>query len=166
MAGSVPKFKLRPARVSDYHFAERLYLETMEPLARESKYWTERRLISGLKRSFKRSEVRIIAVDGADVGWLQISESDRRISLSQIHIRREFRSHGIGTQLIQDLFNRARTKKKPVSLSVVCSNPAVALYKRLGFEVIGEGRYKLQMRWDDSSVHRDDGSRSDPPMSA
>ncbi len=141
-------------------------METMEPLVTESKYWTERRLISGLKRSFKRPEVRIITVDGADAGWLQISESGRNISLSQIHIRRDFRSRGIGTQLIRDLFERARAKKKPVSLSVVRSNPAVALYKRLGFEVVSEDRYKLYMRWDDSGVHRDNGSRRDPPVSA
>ncbi len=166
MEGSVPKFTLRPARVSDYDFAERLYLETMEPLVTESIYWTERRLISTLKRSLKLSEVRIITVDGANVGWLQMSESDRNISLRQIHIRREFRSRGIGTQLIRDLFIRARAKKKPVSLSVVHTNPAVALYKRLGFEVIGEDRYKLHMRWDGSSVYRDDGSRGDPPIRA
>ena len=71
----------------------------------------------------------------------------RGISLAQIHVEPPYRSRGIGMELIKDLLHDARTKTKPVSLSVVKHNPAQTLYERLGFRVIGEDETKLHMRW-------------------
>ena len=155
------KFDLRPARADDYGFAERLYLTTMTPLLGASGEWNETRLSGRLKRSFRLDEVQIITVNGTDVGWLQVSESDAALILSQVHIEREFRSRGIGTQLIRELMVRARGKEKYVSLSVVRGNPAVALYRRLGFKVVGGNRHRLRMRWEDPGDCSNRSSRTD-----
>lgn len=150
MVETASNFQLRSAREADYRFAEALYLLTMEPLLVENGAWSEERLIENLKISFKLEEVRIITVDGRDVGWLQVSETEQHFKLGQIHIERAFRSRGIGSQLIQELFDRAGAKSKPVLLSVVRSNPAVALYERLGFRIVDGDRDKFHMRWERS----------------
>jgi ribosomal protein S18 acetylase RimI-like enzyme len=48
-----------------------------------------------------------------------------------------YRQHGLGTQLLTALINQASERYQAISLSVVESSPAVHLYRRLGFEVVG-----------------------------
>jgi GNAT superfamily N-acetyltransferase len=138
----------RAAEKSDYGFAKQLYFETMQPLLIDLGAWNEQRLTVRFKRAFKPDLGRIITLDGADVGWLQVSESNTEITLNQIHIIAELRSRGIGSRLIRELLADAESKRKPVVLSVVRTNPALALYRRLGFRIVRQDREKLHMRWD------------------
>jgi ribosomal protein S18 acetylase RimI-like enzyme len=151
----VPCFELRQARPSDYSFAEQLYFETMRPLLIDLGRWNGRRLKTRFKRAFRADHVRIISSGNTDIGWLQISESATEITLNQIHIIAEFRSRGIGTRIIRDLLAEAQRKLRPVVLSVVRNNPALALYQRLGFRIVGEDVEKLHMRWDGSTTLND-----------
>lgn len=142
---------LRKAVPEDYGFAESLYVETMKPLLAELGAWHESGAISNFKQYYQPEEVLIILVGGAEAGWLQISESPNDINLVQIHLKEEFRSRGIGSELIQGIMAQAAGRGKAVWLSVVRNNPALALYERLGFEEAGEKDYKIQMRWEPNS---------------
>lgn len=142
---------LRKAVPEDYGFAESLYVETMKPLLAEFGAWSEPEAISNFKHYYRLEEVQIIVVEGTDAGWLQISETLNEINLVQIHIREEFRSRGIGSQLIQGILAQATARGKAVWLSVVRNNPALALYERLGFAGAGEKDYRIQMRWEPRS---------------
>ena len=154
-------FEFRIAQDGDYDFAERLYLATMKPLLSRLGALDEPELIANFKRLYRPGDVKIIVVDGVDAGWLQISESEREISLYQIHIKSGYRARGIGPALMQDLLARGRIREKPISLYVVRNNPAVALYKRLGFKVVGEDETKLHMRWEaHDALGRKGGSKS------
>ncbi len=146
--GEISRFDLRQARRSDYRFAESLYIDSMKSLLTELDEWNEREIISKFKHYYELDEVRIIMVDGADVGWLQISETEHAINLDQVYLLEGFRARGIGSQLIRDLLATAKSEKKPVLLSVVRNNVAVTLYQRLGFRITEEEGYKLHMRWD------------------
>lgn len=145
---AVPNFSLRSARPEDYGFAESLYLGTGEPLFVELGNWNEEEAISRFKEKYKAEEVQIISVDGVDAGWMQTSEGEDEIHLIQIHLREDFRSAGIGSRIIRDLIRDAGNKNKAVSLFVFRNNPALELYKRLGFEIVSENAGKLSMRWD------------------
>ena len=120
----------------------------MKSLLTELDEWNEQEIVSKFKRYFELDEVQIIMVDGADVGWLQISETEHAINLDQVYLLEDFRARGIGSQLIQNLLATAKSEKKPVLLSVVRNNVAVTLYQRLGFRITEEEGYKLHMRWD------------------
>ncbi|GGA57693.1 hypothetical protein GCM10007416_33650 [Kroppenstedtia guangzhouensis] len=52
--------------------------------------------------------------------------------------------------MICRLINKARKKNVPVSLTVLKQNPAIRLYKRLGFSFTGETEIKYEMTvWPD-----------------
>lgn len=57
----------------------------------------------------------------------------------------EYRSQGIGTQLLTHLLASAFSKV-PISLSVSVDNPAVRLYKRFGFEIVSRNDESLTMQ--------------------
>jgi ribosomal protein S18 acetylase RimI-like enzyme len=131
-----PQFHLRPARRDEFAFAETIYLKAMRPLLLELGSWNETERRAALRRSFKAADTSIIVLDGSDIGWIQVSERDTDYNLAQIHLLEEYCGHGIGTQLIAALLERAGREEKTVSLSVVRTNRAIKLYERLGFRVI------------------------------
>jgi predicted GNAT family N-acyltransferase len=54
-----------------------------------------------------------------------------------IGILPEFRARGIGGQLLDALLSMSRSRVCSVALSVRADNPAVRLYRRIGFKEIG-----------------------------
>ena len=93
---------------------------------------------------------------GADLGvaWIRLWPGpetgygfvDRATPEVGIAVRPEHRGRGIGTCLLDALFDRASQRHGAVSLSVSADNPAVRLYERLGFEVVAESGDSLTMR--------------------
>jgi GNAT superfamily N-acetyltransferase len=64
----------------------------------------------------------------------------------------EVRGQGIGTALLQRLLELVAGSVPAVSLSVDPGNPAVRLYRRLGFTVVGTAPEALVMRWQPPSA--------------
>ena len=143
---------LRPATVADFEFAKSLYLETTVKLLRALGPVEDKAVIERFTRAFHRNPAQVIRRDGSDIGWIQVSETDGGLHLHQLHLVGRCRNQGIGTKLIRDLMQRAFRKGAPVSLNVVRGNPAISLYRRLGFRVVGEDEEKLQMRCDPGLV--------------
>ncbi|MBE9118925.1 GNAT family N-acetyltransferase [Lusitaniella coriacea LEGE 07157] len=63
-----------------------------------------------------------------------------------IAILPEYRGQGIGTMLLAHLFEQVRFQYSAISLSVSAENPALRLYRRLGFEVVKRENHTLTMK--------------------
>jgi ribosomal protein S18 acetylase RimI-like enzyme len=50
--------------------------------------------------------------------------------------------------LIREVCDTAKARGKPVQLLLLRNNPALSLYQRLGFKIIGREGHKLHMSWD------------------
>jgi ribosomal protein S18 acetylase RimI-like enzyme len=136
---------LRAATVADLAFTRRLYLANMQAVTGGLQAWDEGLQWQRFDARFLASEVSIVCLDGQDVGWMQIEENAGEMFLKQFYIEQPFQRRGIGTGLLRDLLARAARARKRVTLSVVATNPARALYERLGFQVMGRDQYKLHM---------------------
>lgn len=87
----------------------------------------------------------VAEVDDKIVGavWVRIMNDyghvdDDTPSLA-ISLYSEYRNHGIGTQLMLSIIKLLRNKKySQISLSVQKENYAFRMYKKVGFEVVGE----------------------------
>lgn len=129
-------------------FAAALYFDSAEKLLLALGRWDERRVGGRFRQAFRREHGQVISVDGTDIGWMQVSLSADGFHLHQLHIVAGFRNRGIGTRLIGTLLERACGMEKRVVLNVMRGNPAISLYRRLGFRVVGENEEKFRMRWD------------------
>lgn len=147
-AKKMPRFALRPATLKDFRFAKDLYMSSMQPLLTALGAWDEAKADASFRDYFKPEEVRIITLDGADIGWIQVSEADSEIHLDQLHLIEPLRDLGIGTALIAQTQGLARKKGRPLKLSFVRGNRAAALYERLGFRHVGSDETKIHMQWD------------------
>lgn len=139
-------FSLRDATDQDYAFIERLYAETSAPLLSAFRCWDkEASLIMFKERYFRLDEAKIIVVDCISAGWLQVHENEQEIALHQIHLMPRYRNGAIGTRIISHIIGDAIAGRKKVTLSAYKNNPALNLYKRLGFEIASEDETKYHL---------------------
>lgn len=83
--------------------------------------------------------------DGKIVGacWVRIMDDyghiDNETPSFAISLYEEYRGHGIGTELMRRMLELLYTKGyKRASLAVQKDNYAVKMYKKVGFEIVGE----------------------------
>lgn len=79
-----------------------------------------------------------------DPGFAFINEQTPELGIALLP---EYRGQGIGTALLTRLFEAAKNSYTALALSVSPNNPAIRLYKRLGFEIV-------DVRGDDYPVMR------------
>ena len=141
----VEALTLRPAQPADFPFCQRTYFEpmreTIEKLGLDQAYH-----LANLANRWLVEQVRVVMIRGKAVGWLQTALTDDALFLSQLFVDTSFQRQGIGTHLVQILIEEAARDDKAVTLGVVKTNPALRLYRRLGFSVTHEDQNKFYMR--------------------
>ena len=140
---------LRPARSNDFAYCRRIYFEEMSWII-EKLHLDKAVQESYFLEMWDPTQVRLITLDGADIGWIQTINQDGALFLAQMFINRTFQRRGIGTAIMKSLIGEAARSNLPMRLNVVKINPARRLYERLGFTVIHEDERKLYLQWDPS----------------
>lgn len=98
------------------------------------------------KMQFPNAEFSMILFENKKVGRLIVNRAEDEIRLVDIAILPEFRSLGIGSKIIGDLFLEAEKSNKPIGLQVEKNNQkAFHLYQKLGFEIVGENDMYISM---------------------
>lgn len=136
---------LRPALAEDFAFCKALYFDGMAEIIAELGL-DEGRQVQTFMQQWVVREVRIIALGGEDIGWLQTAPDGAAVYLGQLFIDRRHQRKGIGQAVIEIVASDAASEGKAVTLGVVKINPARRLYERLGFEMTREDEVKVHMR--------------------
>ncbi len=137
---------LRPEEAADEAFLHRLVTDyAAEQLAAaawpepfrtrllDMQYFARRDVI---RADYPNAESSIIAVDGANAGWLVTARLEGELRLIDILLLPEYRGRGAGTAVIRQVIEAAGGL--PVRLSVDTGNHgAIRLYERLGFRRTG-----------------------------
>jgi ribosomal protein S18 acetylase RimI-like enzyme len=130
----------RTAAADDYDFLYRLHRDTMRPYV-EATWgdWIEDWQQENFRLHFNPALLRVIQLQGLDVGVMQAQDRTEELFLVRLEILPEYQKRGIGTRVIEDLVAEAARQGKPAALQVLKVNfPARSLYQRLGFGVTGE----------------------------
>ena len=89
---------------------------------------------------------------GEDIGRLYIDRWPTQHGIIDIAFLPKHRGHGLGSALLHDLMDEAATAGKGITIHVEKYNPAMRLYRRLGFKAVeDQGVYDL-MRWTTAPV--------------
>lgn len=94
---------------------------------------------------FAHADHSIVELDGQPIGRLLVTRDEQEIHLADIMIQPALRGSGIGTTLIRQLLAEAARSHRPLRLHVLRTNPALRLYQRLGFAIVGDTDTHLLM---------------------
>ena len=143
---------------ADLPFLGRLYASTRtEELAVVP--WSEVQKAAFLQQQFEAQHAHyqtyypgadflVIERGGGAIGRLYLSRGAQEHRIVDIAFLPEHRRQGLGGALLRDLLAEAAAAGKAVTIHVEKFNPAMGLYRRLGFDAVGEeGAYDL-MRWE------------------
>jgi ribosomal protein S18 acetylase RimI-like enzyme len=148
---------LRPATEADYAFLRFLYGSTREEEMTHFPFSDEQKA-SFLDQQFAAQyehyrvhyptcERNIIEQNGRPVGRFWIDEWKDQIRLVDIALLPEARGSGMGSKLLGDVLARGTATGKPVTIHVEAFNPALRLYRRLGFEHVDTNGVYYLMKW-------------------
>jgi ribosomal protein S18 acetylase RimI-like enzyme len=149
--------ELRPAEEADRPFLRAVYGSTREEEL-EPTGWTRAQKDAFLdhqfgaqdsyyKEHYEGATYDVIVVDGRPAGRLYVARWDDEIRIMDIALLPEFRGKGVGGRLLESLLREGADAGLPVSIHVESSNPALSLYRRLGFVEIEERVPYVLMRW-------------------
>jgi ribosomal protein S18 acetylase RimI-like enzyme len=138
----------RPAEDSDMEFARAIHHASYKDVVVEQfGGWDEEAQDRFFEAVWKKTPHEIVSCDGELCGYFSFQETDDAVELHELVLHPAFQGRGIGTRLLNDALEKAKTRNVPAKLQVLKHNAAADLYRRLGFVVVGETDTHLQMEF-------------------
>jgi len=81
------------------------------------------------------------------MGRMLVGQVPSETRLIDIALLEEHRNRGIGAELLRQLLQKCETKSRPARLRVLQGNPAIRLYRRMGFLQSSTDPMYAQMEW-------------------
>ena len=98
--------------------------------------------------SHPNSEDHILVLKTKPLGRVVINRTASAIELLYLAILSEHQSKGFAQMVLKALINESDLNRKSVLLKVTKENPAVRLYKKLGFTIIHEDAIKYTLTYE------------------
>jgi len=140
------EWEQRDASDEDKEFLFELHRLALGPYIEKTWGWDETWQRDNFNEQFAAAGWKVLTVDQQPVGAFRTAARDGELYLEDILILPAFQRKGLGTAVIESLAGVAKSAGTCVRLQVLKVNPAIALYTRLGFRVIGEDDAHYQMR--------------------
>lgn len=149
-------FALRPVEPADEPFLRQVYAGTrLDELRAVGWSAAEREAFLRMqfdaqqrcyRENFPQAEFSIVLRDNVPIGRLYLDRGASEFRIIDIALLPEHRGKGVGTAILKNILAEAAAAGKAVAIQVDRLNPALQLYRRLGFEVTGYGSMRLSLR--------------------
>jgi len=97
--------------------------------------------------NYDNKEYSVIFFKGKKAGRLYLSRMKKEIRIVDIALITKFTGKGVGTYLLEGIMREGEETGKSVSIHVEKYNPALSLYKRLGFIITADREVYYFMEW-------------------
>lgn len=94
-------------------------------------------------RKWVQGGFQVVEVNGQPIGGLWTRDTDDCHEVLEIQLQPDWQGRGIGTRLLRHEIRRAHACNKPLRLAVLFRNRALSLYRRLGFEPVGQTAFQF-----------------------
>ena len=143
----VPQASLRLAASEDRQFLFELHRASMGPYV-EALFgpWEDAIQWEFFDRWFRPEDTLVVEVAGREVGVVGLQYGTDDMYVTRIEIHPDQQNRGIGTAVLRRVLAKAAKANRTVSLHVFGINPALELYRRLGFAAVTEEGDRILMR--------------------
>lgn len=130
----------------DYGFVYDLKKESCLSYVSRIWGWNEEKQVDYFNTFIERAKdsMKIIVADGVKIGMINWSTGEGTYEIENICLSPKYRNKGIGTQLLTVIIETCTYPM--IKLQVFKDNPAISLFRRLGFQVAGESEIHYQMQ--------------------
>jgi GNAT superfamily N-acetyltransferase len=142
---------LKESTIKDYDILAEIYKSTRRKEMEQAQNWTDHQKEAFLNQQFAfqheyyqknyvGAAFYVIIYKKTIIGRLYIHPDFERKSMRiiDIAILPEWQNKGFGTGILKDIQQEGKLRERPVTIHVESFNPAMNLYKRLGFKKISE----------------------------
>lgn len=137
--GGRPVFDLRPVDATDLATLYRLHRAAMRTYVEKVWGWDDDDQYQRFSQYLQRASLQAILIDGQIVGLVDVAVTHDAIEVVNIEVDPSYQGQGIGTMILTNIMEDARTEDRAVKLQVLRVNTAAyRLYARLGFSPSGE----------------------------
>jgi ribosomal protein S18 acetylase RimI-like enzyme len=138
----------RPAIQTDTDFARGVHHEAYhDVVARQFGRWLLDEQDEFFAKAWDPARYEILLDDGVACGYTSVEERDQAIIVRELVVLPAFQSRGVGSTVLREAIDRARSRGLPVHLGVFHQNRAQELYRRFGFREVGRTETHLLMEW-------------------
>ena len=139
------QLQFRDATPHDIDYLTQLRLRTIHEHIRNA----------GTDLSYEEHELRartrlqccsILSLSSRTVGMIKVLRATESWTIEQLQIEPEFQRRGLGASVVRELQRDAKASGVVLLLSVLSVNPALSLYRRLGFKVLHESNGMVEMQ--------------------
>ncbi|HZJ22730.1 MAG TPA: GNAT family N-acetyltransferase [Anaerolineales bacterium] len=97
--------------------------------------------------NYPGAEFHVITLNEQPIGRLYVHRKADEIRIMDISLLPDHRNLGVGSALLQDILEHGKNLNLPVSIHVEQFNPAMHLYKRMGFHPKEDKGVYVLMEW-------------------
>lgn len=137
------KINLRRAIINDLLILDSIHRQNMRGYVEQNYSWNDKLF----KSKFIPDDYIVLQKQQEIIGFLKLVPQNNSLYLGEIQIKSTHQNRGIGTTILQFIIDRSLEKDRRIWLQVLKGNPAIKLYKRLGFKTFAETKthYKMQL---------------------
>ena len=139
--------RLRPASSGDLRFLFAVRRVALRAYVEQTTGWDDAEQRAIADREFAELPYAVVEENGRPVGYVCVIHERDHDFIEEIALLPEAQGRGNGTRLLRDILRDAQGRGVPVRLSVFLTNPAQALYARLGFTVLRTEEPRMTMEW-------------------
>ena len=143
----IPDLRVRSASSSDREFLFAVRRRALRAYVEQTSGWDDVEQRATAEKEFGELPYAVVEVNDRPVGYVCVIHGSDHDFIEEIALLPDAQGRGTGTRLVRDILGAARRRGVPVRLSVFTSNPAQALYARLGFTVVRVEEPRITMEW-------------------
>jgi GNAT superfamily N-acetyltransferase len=139
----------RPLTSGDHAFCVRVHHLAMRSYVEPLWGWNEALQDQRVLESLARDEAvhEIVLFNEAPIGYLSHEDRPEFIFLNELYLHPDYQAQGHGGKIVSRLIAMAHSRRKPIELSVLRTNPrARRFYERHGFAALKTTTDRIRMR--------------------
>jgi len=138
---------MRRGTIEDEDWLFELFRSTMQNFIDTAWGWDELLQREGFVTTLPAKQFQILEHEGSAIASYHLSDKGDHFILDMILVVPEVQRRGHGTRMLEQIKAISRNENKPVQLSVLKTNPAVAFHEQAGFRQIQTDEHSIRMQW-------------------